>query len=65
VLNEAAKEGGVAEIQTEWLDAYYRNAAGQILNLYERARLVAWRIYDSEEAAEYWQEQTESAEKLF
>jgi hypothetical protein len=63
VLNEAIKEGGVPEAQAAWLDAFYLNAATQLLALYDRAPLGGWRIYDRQEAAAYWLEHTEATEK--
>jgi hypothetical protein len=64
VVNEAANAGAVAETQAAWLDAFYLNAAAQVLNIYDRARLGGWRIYDREEAAAYWREHTEETEKI-
>ena|SRR5271165_3432516 len=64
VVNEAANAGGAAETQTAWLDAFYQNAERRLLNIYDRARLGAWRIYDREQAATYWQEQTEWFEDI-
>jgi hypothetical protein len=48
VVNKAAQKGSVAEPEASWLDAFYENAAGRILNLYESARIVAWHNYDRE-----------------
>ena len=59
VVNEAFLEGGPAEKQTMWLEAFYQNAERRLLNIYDRARLRAWRIYDRKQAAAHWQEQTE------
>jgi hypothetical protein len=59
--DQVLKEGGQ---ESTWLDAFYQNAECRLLNLYDHARLIAWRIYDREEAATYWREQTEASEKI-
>jgi hypothetical protein len=64
VVNEAANQGGAAETQAAWLNAFYQNAERRLLNLYDRARLGAWRIYDREQVAAYWQEQTKWFENM-
>jgi hypothetical protein len=58
VVNEALLEGGPAEKQTMWLEAFYQDAERRFLNIYDRARLRAWRIYDRKQAAAHWQQQT-------
>jgi hypothetical protein len=45
--------------QAEWVNNFYRNVKGRMLNLYDGARLGAWRIYDRQRLADYWQEQFE------
>jgi hypothetical protein len=35
------------------------NAETRLVNLYNAARLGAWRIYEREKAAAYWKEQIE------
>jgi len=54
----------VAETQIAWLDAFYQNAERRLLNIYDRARLGAWHIYDREQAAAYWQEQSQWFEDI-
>jgi len=64
VVREAAQKRGGGAQEADWLDAFYRNAESRILDIYDRSRIIAWRIYDREEAAAYWREQTEAAEKI-
>lgn len=59
ITSEAAKAGSLTPAQAEWIDAFYRNVESRMLNLYDAARLGAWRIYDRKRIADYWQEQTE------
>ncbi len=62
VVSQAALGKGGQE--DSWLDAFYENAERRLLDMYEHSRIISWRIYDRKEAAEYWREQTESAEKI-
>jgi hypothetical protein len=48
--------GTLSREQSEWVDAFYRNVQNRMLNLYDGARLGAWRIYEREEVAAYWKE---------
>jgi hypothetical protein len=59
VTLEAARAGSLTPQQAEWIEAFYRNVEGRMLNLYDAARLGAWRIYDRKKVAIYWQEQAE------
>ena len=52
-----ATEGELSPEQAEWIDAFYRNVQTRMLNLYDGARLGAWRIYEREKVATYWKEQ--------
>jgi hypothetical protein len=56
---EAAQHGSLTEAQAEWIKAFYGNVESRMLNLYDAARLGAWRIYDAKKLAAYWQDQTE------
>ncbi|SRR5260370_3867202 len=56
---EAARAGSFNPQQAEWIEAFYRNVEGRMLNLYDAARLGAWRIYERRKVAAYWQEQAE------
>jgi hypothetical protein len=56
VVNEAIHGHGI--LQAEWLEAFYQNTEGRLLNIYEAARIGAWRIYDRERLATYWEEQS-------
>jgi hypothetical protein len=49
--------GTLSREQSEWVDAFYRNVQSRMLNLYDGARLGAWRIYERERVAAYWKEQ--------
>lgn len=59
VTLEAARQGSLTPQQAEWIDAFYRNVEGRMVNLYDAARLGAWRIYDRKKVASYWQEHAE------
>jgi hypothetical protein len=56
---EPAQAGSLTDEQAQRIDLFYRNIESRMRNLYDAARLGAWRIYDSKKLAAYWQEQTE------
>jgi hypothetical protein len=56
---DAGQRGAFTPQQSEWIDAFYKNVEGRMLNIYDGARLRAWRISDRQEFAEYWQEQAD------
>jgi hypothetical protein len=58
VVNEAVNGRGIFQVEVEWLEAFYQNTERQLLDIYEAARIGAWRIYDREGAATYWEEQS-------
>jgi hypothetical protein len=59
IVFEAAQRGSLTPQQAEWIEAFHRNVEGRMLNLYDAARLGAWRIYERKKVAAYWQEQGE------
>src|SRR6266700_2231896 len=59
ITYDAAIHGGFTPAQAEWIDAFYHNVESRMLNLYDGARLRAWRIYDAKKLADHWQEQAE------
>ena len=59
ITREAAQAGSFTPQQAEWMEAFSRNVEGRMLNLYDAARLGAWRIYDRKKVAGYWQEQAD------
>lgn len=66
ITREAAQAGSLTPQQAEWIEAFYRNVEGRMLNLYDAARLGAWRIYDRKKVGGYWQEQADwFAKQLF
>jgi hypothetical protein len=67
IILDAAPHGQLNEQQAQRIEAFYRNAQSRYLNLYDGARLGAWRIYDREKVAGYWKEQTDwfSAQRQF
>lgn len=56
---DAGQHGSFTPQQSEWIEAFYRNVEGRMLNIYDGARLRAWRINNRQEFAEYWQEQAD------
>jgi hypothetical protein len=58
IAGEASQEGTLTDAQAEFIDAFYRNVKSRMLDLYDAARLGAWRIHDREKVAAYWKEQT-------
>jgi hypothetical protein len=64
VVNEAIKGHGIFQTEAEWLEAFYQNTERQLLDIYEAARIGAWRIYDRERVATYWDEQTKWFEDI-
>jgi hypothetical protein len=58
-IARGAKDGVLTDEQAQWIDGFYRNVQGRMLNLYDAARLGAWQIYDREQLAAYWKEQAE------
>jgi hypothetical protein len=58
-LSEFKTSHELSPESAEWIDAFYRNIQGRILNLYDGARLGARGTYDREELAEYWREKLE------
>jgi hypothetical protein len=59
IMLEAARNGSFTGQQAEWIEAFYQNVEGRMLNLYDAARLGAWRLYDRKQVATYWKEQAE------
>jgi hypothetical protein len=56
---DAGQHGSFTPQQSEWIEAFYQNVEDRMLNIYDGARLRAWRINDRQEFAEYWQEQAD------
>jgi hypothetical protein len=56
---DAGQHGSFTPQQSEWIEAFYKNVEDRMLNIYDGARLRAWRINDRQELAEYWQEQAD------
>ena len=56
---DAGQHGSFTPQQSEWIEAFYRNVEGRMLNIYDGARLRAWRINNRQEFADYWQEQAD------
>jgi len=56
---DAGQRGSFTPQQSEWIEAFYKNVEDRMLNIYDGARLRAWRINDRQEFAEYWQEQAD------
>ena len=56
---DAGQHGSFTPQQSEWIEAFYKNVEGRMLNIYDGARLRAWRINDRQELAGYWQEQAD------
>jgi hypothetical protein len=56
---DAGQHGSFTPQQSEWIEAFYKNVEGRMLNIYDGARLRAWRINNRQEFAEYWQEQAD------
>ncbi|MBV8482212.1 MAG: hypothetical protein JO077_05020 [Verrucomicrobia bacterium] len=54
---DAGQHGSFTPQQSEWIEAFYKNVEDRMLNIYDGARLRAWRINDRQRFAEYWQEQ--------
>ena len=55
----AGQHGSFTPQQSEWIEAFYKNVEDRMLNIYDGARLRAWRINNRQEFAEYWQEQAD------
>jgi hypothetical protein len=58
VVFDAGQYGSFAQ-QSEWIEAFYKNVEDRMLNIYDAARLRAWRINDRQELAGYRQEQAD------
>ena len=56
---DAGQHGSFTPQQSEWIEAFYKNVEDRMLNIYDSARLRAWRINDRQELAEYWQDQAD------
>jgi hypothetical protein len=56
---DAGQHGSFTPQQSEWIEAFYKNVEDRMLNIYDGARLRAWRISDRQELAGYWQEQAD------
>jgi hypothetical protein len=56
---DAGHNGSFSPQQSEWIEAFYKNVEDRMLNIYDGARLRAWRINSRQEFAEYWQEQAD------
>jgi hypothetical protein len=56
---DAGQHGSFTPQQSEWIEAFYKNVDDRMLNIYDGARLRAWRINDRQELAEYWQDQAD------
>jgi hypothetical protein len=54
---DAGQHGSFTPQQSEWIEAFYKNVEDRMLNIYDGARLRAWRINNRQEFAQYWQEQ--------
>jgi len=56
----SAIEGDQIEPElVEWLDRFYRESEAMALDIYNRARMVGWRMYDRERSATFWKQQVE------
>jgi len=58
-IARCAKDGVLTDEQAQWIDGFYRNVQGRMLNLHDAARLGAWQIYDRGQLAAYWKEEAE------
>jgi hypothetical protein len=56
---DAGQHGSFTPQQSEWIEAFYKNVEDRMLNIYDGARLRAWRINDRQELAKYWLEQAD------
>jgi hypothetical protein len=54
---DAGQHGSFTPQQSEWIEAFYKNVEDRMLNIYDGARLRAWRINSRQELAAFWQEQ--------
>ena len=54
---DAGQHGSFTPQQSEWIEAFYKNVEDRMLNIYDGARLRAWRIDSRQELAAFWQEQ--------
>jgi len=61
---DAGQHGSFTPQQSEWIEAFYKNVEDRMLNIYDGARLRAWRLNDRQELAEYWQEQADWFDKM-
>ena len=56
---DAGQRGSFTPQQSEWIEAFYKNVEGRMLNIYDGARLRAWRLNNRQELAEFWQERAD------
>jgi hypothetical protein len=59
IATEAGQHGSFTPQQSEWIEAFYKYVEDRMLNIYDGARLRAWRINKRQELADYWQEQAD------
>jgi hypothetical protein len=59
IIFEARWHGSFTPVESEWIEAFYRNVESRMLNLYDGARLRAARMYEAKKVAGYWQEQAD------
>ena len=54
VVFDAGQHGSFAPQRSEWIEAFYKNVEDRMLNIYDGARLRAWRINDRQEQADWF-----------
>ena len=57
VVFDAGQHGSFTPQRSEWIEAFYKNVEDRMFNIYDGARLRAWRINSRQELAAFWQEQ--------
>ena len=54
VVFDAGQHGSFTPQRSEWIEAFYKNVEDRMLNIYDGARLRAWRINDRQEQADWF-----------